>query len=357
MKWLAICISVLLLASAIPSTAADGDGLHWNGVKLDRGSIANHLLTDQNGDLYSLHEDNADVNVVAFIFTSCPDVCPVITSNLVSVEKQIQDIDYQFISITVDPANDDPAALKEYSENFDADWPHLTGTQAKLQTVWDDFNINVKVEEIESHDDHDHDEMVHEMVVLYPDNTTSMLEVEMSSLPMENATGWNLTTAATSESNMSLNYSTHEEYGNSVSGINGIDSPDDWSWWWSLYLWNDTNSTWDMSNVGIDSVMIMQDTDHIAWAASNANLSMIPVPISEVHDTTVSHSSQTFILDEDWKPIVAYMGSNWDVSNFVEDMNRAAPVVVDDSEDVPGFTVQIVVMSLGLAIIAARRLE
>ena len=51
------------------------------------------------------------------------------------------------------------------------------------------------------------------------------------------------------------------------------------------------------------------------------------------------------------------MGSNWDVSNFVEDMNRAAPVVVDDSEDVPGFTVQIVVMSLGLAIIAARRLE
>ena len=86
--------------------------------------IANHLLTDQNGDLYSLHEDNADVNVVAFIFTSCPDVCPVITSNLVSVEKQIQDIDYQFISITVDPANDDPAALKEYeSENFDADWP------------------------------------------------------------------------------------------------------------------------------------------------------------------------------------------------------------------------------------------
>ena len=36
-----------------------------------------------------------------------------------------------------------------------------------------------RVEEIESHDDHDHDEMVHEMIVLYPDNTTSMLEVEM----------------------------------------------------------------------------------------------------------------------------------------------------------------------------------
>ena len=180
----------------------------------------------------------------------------------------------------------------------------------------------------------------------------------MSSLPMENATGWNLTTAATSENNMSLNYSTHEEYGNSVSGVNGIDSPDDWSWWWSLYLWNDTNSTWEVSNVGIDSVMIMQmyRSTH-SMGCFHANLSMIPVPMSERHDTTVSHSSQTFILDGDWTPIVAYMGSNWDVSNFVEDINRAAPVVVDDSEDVPGFTVQIVVMSLGLAIIAARRLE
>ena len=42
------------------------------------------------------------------------------------------------------------------------------------------------------------------------------------------------------------------EYGNLLHGINGVDSPSDWSWWWELNLWNASNSTWEVSDVGMD---------------------------------------------------------------------------------------------------------
>ena len=98
--------------------------------------------------------------------------------------------------------------------------------------------------------------------------------------------------------NVSLNYSEHETFGHSVNGINDIETPSDYSWWWSLYQWNETNSSWQESQVGIDSLILGQDTDHIAWAASNSNLSYLPTPGSEMvcHDmannTTTSHSQQ-----------------------------------------------------------------
>ena len=117
---------------------------------MDRKSIPNTVLIDSNGEPYSLQSGNHDVVVVAFIFTTCYDVCPLITSNLVAAQRQLEDIDYQFISVTVDPAKDTPEALSHYKENFGADWPHLTGNISQLEAVWDDFQISVLTEEIET---------------------------------------------------------------------------------------------------------------------------------------------------------------------------------------------------------------
>ena len=172
MRWLSIAIVVLLSASTIPAgSAGDGHGsdVHWNGYVLERTSIPNHVLIDQNFNYYSLHTGNADVNVVAFIFTTCPDVCPVITNNMIQAESELDGVDYQFISITVDPRNDKPNVLREYREDYGATWPHLTGELEDLETIWGDFGISVITEEIENHDhDHDHgDSMDEESCLLY----------------------------------------------------------------------------------------------------------------------------------------------------------------------------------------------
>ena len=55
------------------------------------------------------------------------------------------------------------------------------------------------------------------------------------------------------------------------------------------------------------------------------------------------------------------MGDNWDIDNFVEDVDRASkygtPAPGDEEHEVPGFTLHIMIVSIGLAIIAARRLD
>jgi hypothetical protein len=77
------------------------------------------------------------------------------------------------------------------------------------------------------------------------------------------------------------------------------------------------------------------------------------------NETTTSHSTQTFILDEDWNPMVVFLGYDWNVDDFVEDVERAAHTANNPGDDndsgLPGFTFVTVVASLGLAIIAIGR--
>ena len=466
MRWLSIAVVVLLSASTIPAgSAGEGHGsdVHWNGYVLERASVPNHVLIDQNFDYYSLHTGNADVNVVAFIFTTCPDVCPVITNNLIQAEGELDGVDYQFISITVDPRNDKPNVLREYREDYGATWPHLTAELEDLETVWDDFGISVITEEIENHDHdhgHDHDgstddESESTVTVLMPNGTSNEFIVEPN--------GWGQLTASAYQAGWDIN-SSSSQWGNFVSGINNDEAPTDYSWWWELHSWNETANAWEASMVGIDNAepgplafapnstddatipspsnahgsvfTIVQsngsvnsteltdfnawhmslsalesfdapasqwghymnsidgvtapadyswwwqlhywnetseswsesmvgmdsliDENHIAWAPNSTSDEMIPIPEAMNVDTSTSHSTQTFILDANWKPKVVFLGYDWDVDLFVDDVKRAANLVSDPGDHdhgLPGFTFATAAAGLGLAIIANSREE
>ena len=164
------------------------------------------------------------------------------------------------------------------------------------------------------HDDHA-DEEHHVLAVLFPDNTSMMFETDHDMLP-ENATGWNLTTITMHENNINLN-SSLSTWGNYLTGINGTEATSDW--WWSLYVWNESGETWDYSNLGIDSVM-MNSTEHIAWAASNSNLSMIPIP-EEHHDEAGhdGHANETGHDDHEKYPFC----HNTETHQDTEQTNRS----------------------------------
>ena len=172
-------------------------------------------------------------------------------------------------------------ALEQFDMNNDS---HLS---------WDEFWNSWEDDHEDHGDDHgEHDEEHHNVVVLYPDNSMEMYEAEHDALP-EQATGWNLTTAALMEDgNLALNYSVHSTFGTNLLGINGTDAPTDYSWYWQLMLWNETAATpgWEVSNVGIDSVMIPETTEHIAWAANSSNMSQLPDPtMGGEHDDHDDH--------------------------------------------------------------------
>ena len=280
MRFLVIACIVVLTVATVPTSVADTNSdHHWNGYVLDRVTVSNHVLINQNYDYYSLQTGNPDVVVVAFIFTTCPDVCPVITSNLIQAEKQLDDVDYQFISITVDPATDSPAVLREYMEDYGATWPHLTAELEDLEMVWKDFGISVLTEEIENHEHEDSNAHNHEssddstVMVVMPDGETSSHEV----IP----TGLDQLTASAYQEDWIIN-SSYSTWGTFVSGINNDDAPSDYSWWWELHSWNESSNSWNSADVGIDSI----DVGHLAFAPNSTDDIAIPTPQSD-NDTFV----------------------------------------------------------------------
>ena len=77
-----------------------------------------------------------------------------------------------------------------------------------------------------------------------------------------------------------------------VSEINGHESPDDWSWWWSLKIWNESSAEWEDSPVGIDEVDASENNS-IAWVASNANVSLLEQPNNEGVQVQVIYPDNT----------------------------------------------------------------
>ncbi|MGE5321921.1 MAG: SCO family protein [Actinomycetota bacterium] len=105
-------------------------------------------VTDQNNHKLHFYRDLVKGKTVAinFIFTTCTTICPPLTANFASVQRQMLkrgEKDLHLISVTVDPENDTPAKLKSYSEMFKAQpgWTFVTGTRSQLELLWNAFSI------------------------------------------------------------------------------------------------------------------------------------------------------------------------------------------------------------------------
>ena len=109
------------------------------------------------------------------------------------------------------------------------------------------------------------------VVYVKPDGTAE----ELMFLP----TGMTLTSHAAEKAGWTMNTS-DSQFGTMVNGFNGYNSPEDWSWWWSLKLFNEETQTWEDSPVGIDSVNAFEHP-HLAWIASNANSGLLENPTSD----------------------------------------------------------------------------
>jgi len=111
--------------------------------------IPNFSLTDQSGRPFRFESLRGKVIVVGFVYTSCPDVCPLITAAMRRVQTGLSDRERArvfFLSITTDPEVDVPEVLNSYGRrhgiNFSR-WAFLTGAQKALHPVWRAFGVKV----------------------------------------------------------------------------------------------------------------------------------------------------------------------------------------------------------------------
>jgi protein SCO1/2 len=151
-------------ATALMTIALGGATLALSPVlaqqQWHRGYFPNAVLTTQDGKKVRFYDDVIKGKVVAinFIFTRCGDVCPLDTAALRRVQKLVgprMGKDVFFYSISVDPKNDTPAALKKYMRNFDVGpgWTFLTGRPEDIALIQRKLGIKpVSPSNLSAHD-------------------------------------------------------------------------------------------------------------------------------------------------------------------------------------------------------------
>ena len=78
--------------------------------------------------------------IINFMFTSCANACPLVTANLVRVQRILHDRvgrDIHMYSITLDPEVDTPDRLRQYAANHGvgAGWLFLTGKPNDIELL------------------------------------------------------------------------------------------------------------------------------------------------------------------------------------------------------------------------------
>ncbi|MDF1815364.1 MAG: SCO family protein [Verrucomicrobiales bacterium] len=134
MRQLKVTFTVILLAVFLYNTDGGETGDRWGA-----DYFPDYKLTNQNGDQVRFFTDlvKDKIVVINFIYTSCPDTCPLETSRLREVYALLEDRmgkDIFFRSITIDPKTDTQSVLKEYADRWEVGpgWDFLTGNEAEI---------------------------------------------------------------------------------------------------------------------------------------------------------------------------------------------------------------------------------
>ncbi|MDR2235945.1 MAG: SCO family protein [Chryseobacterium sp.] len=110
-------------------------------------------LTDQNSKNITNKDMLGKVYLVEFFFSKCPTICPVMNRNMRAIEDEVNSPEFGIISISIDPDNDTPEALKQHARMVGAkspNWHFLTGNRDYIGQLADQFNIYVGDKEDES---------------------------------------------------------------------------------------------------------------------------------------------------------------------------------------------------------------
>ncbi|MDP9251515.1 MAG: SCO family protein [Chloroflexota bacterium] len=135
---------VLALACAFVMAACGEDRLF--GTELEKNAAPDFTLTDGiTGKSLTLSSLRTNTVVLAFLYTRCPDVCPLTAGQFRAAQRSLgaDASKVEFVAVSVDPEGDTPAAVREFSDLHDLSdrWHYLIGPRAQLEAVWSLYGI------------------------------------------------------------------------------------------------------------------------------------------------------------------------------------------------------------------------
>jgi len=138
----AIALALIIAASGCAREAA-GDYPASNG----NNCLPDVSLIDQHGQAISLASLKGKPVLIDFIYTSCASTCPVLTSKIAAVARELGPAlgaNVTIVSITLDPEHDGPAQLAAYAKSQAVEsnsWMFLTGKPADIDQVLAAFKL------------------------------------------------------------------------------------------------------------------------------------------------------------------------------------------------------------------------
>jgi protein SCO1/2 len=102
-------------------------------------TIADFSFTNQNGKIITQKDYEGKIYVADFFFTTCPTICPIMTTNMVEVQKAFINNDkFKILSHTVTPEIDSVPVLKQYAIKngvVDSKWNLVTGDKKDIYYI------------------------------------------------------------------------------------------------------------------------------------------------------------------------------------------------------------------------------
>jgi protein SCO1 len=126
-------------------TVSGGSGRFAGGELSPPQSTPNFTLTDQSGQKVSMADQRGKLVLLTFLYTNCPDVCPLITQNLNQALQMLgaKRDDVRVLAVSVDPEGDTPKAVDAYAKahHLLPEFHYLIGTREELTEVWRKYDV------------------------------------------------------------------------------------------------------------------------------------------------------------------------------------------------------------------------
>ena len=143
----AMFVAPTLAWSHDQSVAQKAKGAERREVRIP---IEDFTLMDQTARAFKFQSLRGKVAIIAFAYTTCPDVCPLITAAMRQTQEGLtkdERASAYFVTITTDPEIDTPKVMAAYAKRYGVDpanWAFLTGDEAALKKVWKNFGVGVQ---------------------------------------------------------------------------------------------------------------------------------------------------------------------------------------------------------------------
>jgi protein SCO1/2 len=131
---------------AAASVTVTGGSGRFAGGELDPPQpTPDFTLTDQSGQKVSMADQRGKLVLLTFLYTNCPDVCPLITQNLNQALQMLgaSRDDVRVLAVSVDPEGDTPKSVDEYAKahHLLPEFHYLIGSREELTRVWKAYDV------------------------------------------------------------------------------------------------------------------------------------------------------------------------------------------------------------------------